>query len=115
MAKVIDLMFDKQPVNPELLHEELAVALGAQFVGVSTGPQGLRVHVQDDTLPAKQDQVAALVAAHDASKLTAAQKAEADRQTALDALRKPWAEWTAQDQADFIRVLAEQAGLIPLP
>lgn len=113
MAKVIDLAFDHPAVNLERLHEDLAVALGAQFVGVSAGRGQVRVHIQDDMPPADQDRIAGLVAAHDAGQLSAAQQAEVDRQAALDVLRKPWAEWTAQDQADFIRLLAEQAGLIP--
>jgi hypothetical protein len=28
-------------------------------------------------------------------------------------LRKPWDQWTAADQKSFIRILAEQAGILP--
>jgi hypothetical protein len=114
MAEVVDLVYEKSPVNLEGLNEELAAAMGEKFAGVSAGPSGLRVHIQDDMPQSAQEQIGALVAAHDATKLTAAQQAEVNREAALDALRKPWADWTAQDQTDFLRVLAEQAGLIPV-
>jgi len=114
MATVVDLVYEKSPVNLARLNEELAAALGEKFAGVSGGPGGLRVHIQDDMPLALQDQIAPLIQAHDATKLTAAQQAEVNREAALDALRKPWDQWTAQDQADFLRILAEQAGLIPV-
>jgi hypothetical protein len=113
MADVIDLVYDKTPVNPARLQEELAAVLGLQFVGVSTGPNGLRVHIQNDMSAANQAKIAGIVAAHDASQLSTTQQAEADQQTALDALRKPWDQWTGEDQGAFIRLLAEQMGLIP--
>ncbi len=114
MAGVIDLIYEKASLNPTKLHEELTAALGEKFVGISASNGQVRVHLMDDTSKAAQDLVGPIVAAHDATKLTAAQQAEVDRTAALDALRKPWDQWTAQDQTDFLRVLAEQAGLIPL-
>lgn len=113
MAKVIDLSYEKVTVNPAKLHEELAAALGEKFKGISTGNGQVRVHIQDDMPQAQQDLIAAIVAAHDANQRTAAQQAEADRAAKLQALRKPWAEWTAQDQADFLGILAGQMGLLP--
>jgi hypothetical protein len=113
MANVIDLVYEKTPVNPARLQEELAAVLGSEFVGVSTSPKDLRVHIQDDLPAADQAKIAGIVAAHDASQLSTAQQAEADQQIALEALRKPWDQWTGDDQAQFIRLLAEQMGLIP--
>lgn len=113
MGKMVELTYEKSPVNTAKLHEELAAALGEQFGGISTGKGKVRVHIQEDMPQAKQDLIASIVAAHDASKLSAAQQADADRAAQLEALSKPWAEWTAQDQADFVRILAEQMGLIP--
>jgi hypothetical protein len=70
------------------------------------------VHVNVTAPFELRDQIPALVEAHDASKLTSEQQAEADRRAALDALRKPWAEWTTADREDFVRVLAEEMGII---
>jgi hypothetical protein len=58
--------------------------------------------------------IQAVISAHNGTALSASQQAEADRAAKLVALRKPWSEWTAQDQVDFLRVLAEQMGLIPV-
>lgn len=107
----MELIYEKERVNLEKLHEELASVLGVKLVGVSTGDSAVRVHVQADLSPKERDLIAPVILAHDAAQLTTAQQAAADREMALDALRKPWDQWTAQDQADFIRVLAEQAGL----
>jgi len=113
MANIVELKFEKLPVNVDKLHEELAATLGEKFSGVSTGNGQVRVHFQDDMPQAQQNLIVSIVAAHDAYKLTAALQAEADCVAKLDALRKPWAEWTTQDQADFVRILAERMGLIP--
>ncbi len=110
---LIDLVFEKERVNPTLLHQELAAVLGEKMVGVSTDVGQVRVHLMDDTPKVVQDQVGPIVATNDATKLTTAQQTEVDRATALDALRKPWDEWTALDQTNFLRILAGQAGLIP--
>lgn len=114
MAEIIDLVYGKASVNPALLHEELAAALGEKFVGLSTGQGQVRVHIWSDTPKVVQSQIEPIVQAHDASKLMAAQQAEADRAAKLAALKKPWAQWTAQDQAEFLRILAEQSGIIPV-
>lgn len=58
--------------------------------------------------------IQAVISAHNGAALSASQQVEADRVAKLQALHKPWAEWTAQDQTDFLRILAEQMGLIPL-
>jgi len=110
----MDLIYDKTQVNPAKLHEELKVLLGDQFWGISTGqePGKVRVHV-DHALPtASQALIAPVVEAHDPLTLTAAQLAEADRAARLDALRKPWAVWTAADRENLLRLLAEQTGII---
>jgi hypothetical protein len=109
----MDLIYEKASFNPAKLHEELAGVFGVKFVGISASRGQVRVHLMDDTPKDMQDQVGLIVAAHDAALLTAAQQAEVDQQAALDALRKPWDEWTAQDQSNFLRILAAQAGLIP--
>lgn len=115
MAVIIDLTYEKASLNPAKLHEELAAVLGAKFIGISTELGGkVRVHIQDDMPLADQGKIGPIVAAHDAAQLTAAQQAKVDWTAATDALCKPWDQWTAQDQTDFLRVLAEQAGLIPL-
>jgi hypothetical protein len=113
MGAIIDLTYDKVSVNPARLREELAAVLGSQFVGLSTGPDSqVRVHIQDSMKQADRDKIGPIVAAHDANQLTAAQQAEMDRAAALETLRKPWAEWTPEDQAQFLKILAAQAGLI---
>jgi hypothetical protein len=114
MAEIIDWVYEKAAVNLAKLHEELAAALGEKFVGVSTGRGQVRVHIWSDTPKALQSQIEPIIQAHDASKLTAAQQAEVDRAAKLEALKKPWAQWTAADQAEFVRILAEQSGVIPV-
>jgi hypothetical protein len=115
MVNVMELEFEKASVNVDKLHQEIAAGVGTKFIGISTGPSGkVRIHIQDDMSLTDQGKIGPIVAAHDAAKLTVAQQAEADRAAALDALRKPWDQWTAQDQTDFLRILAEQAGLIPV-
>jgi len=113
MVNVAELEFEKASVNVEKLHQEIAAGVGAKFLGISTGlGEKVRVHIQDDMSQADQGRIGPIIAAHDSTKLTVAQQAEASRAVALDALRKPWSQWTAQDQAKFLQLLAEQAGLI---
>ena len=54
-----------------------------------------------------------VIAAHNPNQLSQAQQVAADRAALVDSLRKPWDQWTATDQANFIRIMAEQAGVLP--
>ena len=114
MADTQDLVFEKALINPTQLHEELRAALGDVFTGVSTGNGQVRIHLREKLTQAAAAQVETILVAHDPTKLTAAQQAEAERQAQLDSLRKPWAEWTPEDQESFLQVLAGQAGLLSL-
>jgi hypothetical protein len=74
-------------VNSEALDSALRAALGAQAIGISTGPYGVAVHLSDQASQADIDQVQAIVAAHDPAVLTAEQQARIDQQAALDSAR----------------------------
>lgn len=91
MAEVLELVYSVKEVNPGLLHEELAGALGEAMIGVSWGPVGvLRVHVRsvvDGVLRAKAD---AVIAAHDARGESTSQRSRRLRREAAGRLRKPW-------------------------
>lgn len=111
MAGMIDLVFEREEANLALLHQELAAALGARLVGVSANGRGVRVHLLDSTTPDERKLAGQLVAGHDAGKLTADQQAERERGAALEALRKPWAQWSAADKDALLRLLAGELGL----
>jgi len=111
MAGLIELAYENSAVNPALLHEELEAALGNKLAGISTGQGKVRVHVLDTIQDAERALIEPIVQAHDAKKLTARQQAEADQAAKREALRKPWATWTATDKDDLLRLLAETMGI----
>ncbi len=114
MAGMIDLVFERETVNLALLHQELAAALGAKLVGLSGNGRGVRVHLLDSTTPDERKLAGQIVAGHDAGKLTADQQAGRERGAALDALRKPWAQWSSTDKDALLRLLAGELGLAVL-
>jgi hypothetical protein len=59
-----DLPFQKT-VHAGKLHAELAAAVGATLIGVSTGAVPCIVHVADDATPADETTITGVVAAHD--------------------------------------------------
>lgn len=112
MAGLIELTFEKAAVNATLLHEELRAALGSGFVGLSLSRGGeVRVHVLDSLPAAERERIEGLVAAHDAAKRSAAQQAQAARDAALTALRKPWSAWSGADKDALLRVIAQDMGI----
>lgn len=115
MDTVKDVVIEKAAVNIDLLHQELAAALGEDFVGVSVGgEQGqVRVHVRPGLAQSQLEIVQQTVVKHDAEKLSSEQQKTADRQAKLAALKKPWDQWTEADRLTLLQVLAEQAGILP--
>ncbi len=111
MAGMIDLVFEREAVNLALLHQELAAAFGAKLVGLSGNGRGVRVHLLDSTTPDERTMAGQIVAGHDAGKLTADQQAERERGAVLDALRKPWAQWSPTDKDALLCLLAGELGL----
>lgn len=109
---VVDLEFQRGLVNAALLHQQLKTALGDYFTGISSNGQQLRVHIYDNTPQALQAQIAPVVSAHDPNAKTPDQQQRVDRETRLNALRKSWGSWTALDREAFLRILAEQAGIV---
>jgi hypothetical protein len=109
---VIDLEFERGPVNSTLLHQQLKTSLGDYFTGISGDGKQIRVHVYSDTPQALQAQIASVVSAHDPNAKTPDQQRKDDRETRTNALRKTWTSWTALDREAFIRILAEQAGIV---
>jgi hypothetical protein len=106
--------FNRQ-INHALLTEELRDALSTIADGIVfdfTNEHG-EIILTDEATAQDARTAQSVVEAHDATKLTAAQQAEINHQAKLNALRKPWNQWTAQDQAELVRLMAEQMGLIP--
>jgi len=96
----MELTYTKQ-VNAAKLDQELKAALDGIVQGVSTGPgELLRVHVDDAITQEQQDQVSALVAAHDPSALTTDQQEAAESDTARDTLRQQVAARIAWHEAN---------------
>jgi hypothetical protein len=111
MAGLIEFTYEKEAINPALLHEELATVLGSKLAGISTGQGRVRVHVLDTIQDAERALIEPIVLAHDAKKLTARQQAEADQAAKMNALSKPWASWTAVDKDELLRLVAEKMGI----
>lgn len=111
MAGMIDLTFERKNLNLALLHEELLALLGPKLVGVSQDGRGVRVHLLDSTTPDERKAAGEIVARHDDSRFTAEQQMQRERQAALAALRKPWAQWTPADKDALLRLLAGDLGL----
>jgi hypothetical protein len=112
MAGVIALEFIREEVNPSLLREECAAALGTKFVGISRAGARLRAHVLDSTTRLDRARIEAIVRAHDPSRLSTEQQQNVAQAALMEALRKPWREWSAADKDLFLRALAQAQGLI---
>lgn len=115
MANVMDLIFEGKMVNVALLHEELAEAVGQWFVGVSAveSTDVVRVHVWADMPEEMQGQIATVIAAHDATQLTAEQQTQAEQNAQIVLLQqKPPAEWTSEDKDALLVLLAQRMGVL---
>jgi hypothetical protein len=110
----VTILTEKE-INVLRLHEELAAVLGVFLQGVSTAtkPGRVTVHINDDTPLVARDAIPVVIEMHDPKMLTVEQRAAADRKAALEGLRKPWAAWSEADRTDFVRILAEEMGIIP--
>ncbi len=76
----IDRSFRISQVNLALLDAELRASLGEQVTGVSVLGETVTIHFADEPAGQVLDQAAALVNAHDATRLTPQQQADLDRQ-----------------------------------
>jgi hypothetical protein len=111
MQDIIILIYDKEAINVELLHEELAAELGTYFAGIGTGSEvgKVNVYLKADTPVEMQSQVATIVQAHVATHLTSAQQEKAERITFVRSLRqKPRSEWTEEDKNLLLWFMAQQ-------
>lgn len=59
-----DVLVKRANVNLGQLQEEVGAVFGADVVGVSAGPYGVRVHVARELKDAERARIAELVAAH---------------------------------------------------
>lgn len=75
--------FEKQAINPDLLHEELAEQLDSGFAGVSAGSSGVRVIFNRPFRKGETTVIAQVLAKHDAEKLSTRQAAEVERKGLL--------------------------------
>jgi hypothetical protein len=83
-----DITIAQKPVNIEALDADLRAALGSTVAGISTGPYGVEVHLSDDATPTQLNQARSIVQAHDATKLSAQQQAEVQREAQLEQARQ---------------------------
>lgn len=107
---MVELAYEKRPVNPARLHQEIAaLGLGDAFAGVSVTQGCVRIHLIGELAGDSQARIAAAVAAHDPAQLTAGQQAAADRRAERARLRdKPWPDWTPEDKDAYLGLLAAQ-------
>jgi hypothetical protein len=83
----MDITIARNDVNDEGLNEEVRAAFGNLTSGISTGPYGVIVHLDDRVTPAQIAQAKAIVENHDPAVLSPRQQAEAQRQQRLASLR----------------------------
>ncbi len=76
----------KFEVNVAALDEVLRGLLGADFIGLSSGPSGVTLHLADRVSQADIDAATALVNSHDALLLTNEQQAAIDRDDRIETL-----------------------------
>lgn len=69
-------------LNPSLLGEQIGALLGEAFQGMATNDAGVIVYTADALTAEQQQQITALVEAHDAAEKTPAQQAEEAREAA---------------------------------
>ena len=89
----------RNDVNDAALTEEVRAALGERVSGISTGPYGVIVHLDDRATPAQIAQVQTIVEAHNPAVRTPDQQADQQRQQRLASLRGGRGE--ALDPADY--------------
>ncbi len=101
-----DVLVKRADVNLGQLQEELRAVFGADVLGVSVGPYGVRVHLARELKDAERAQVEALVQTHEA------QPTEDPRAAQIAALRgRAWSKFTPEEQnAAWALVFAELFG-----
>lgn len=107
---VFDLIVERDAANLDLLHEELRAVLGEVVIGVSAGvgPGRLRIHLRADRADEVAGQARAVLARHDATKQSAAQRREAERARFAARLRgRAWGAWSASDKDEALRLVVE--------
>jgi len=91
------------PVNVRLLDEQLGASFGVRYEGLTTRPGMVVVLLTTEPTPTDETTARAVLGAHDARELSAAERRVADRQTTLAAL----------EAADEPVSLADFAGATP--
>lgn len=106
------MIFERFEINEESLAADLQAALGTLTSGVSSGPSGVIVYLDDNTTPQQMAEARRIVENHDPAALTPRQQAEQLRQQKLTSLRQ--SRSTDLDPANYngelesIQVLAEK-------
>ena len=90
------------PVNHDALRAEIVAVIGDHITGISTGPYGVILHLDDSVTPAQITPLEAIVLAHDAGTLTIAQQETSNLATIrinaytdIGAIPN-WAGWTKE-------------------
>ena len=107
-----NITIERQGINDEALDAELRAALGNLVTGISSGPYGVIVHLDDQVTSAETNQARRMVENHDPEVLTPRQQAAQQRQQKLVQMRGARTE--DLDPADYsgetpsIQALAER-------
>ncbi len=88
-----EVQVQRTGVNVAQLTDELRAIFGADVLGVSSGPYGVRVHLAREPKDAERAQIEALVKAH------VPQPAGAEQEAQIAALRgRAWSKLTTEEQ-----------------
>jgi hypothetical protein len=82
-----EITLEPKSINIEALDGSLRNALGAVFIGISTGPYGVRIHLVDAATSQQIAQARAVAQTHNPMQLTPQQQSEQQRHQRLEASR----------------------------
>jgi hypothetical protein len=113
-----DILIDIARANIEALDAALRDTLSDAVHGISTGPEGVRVHLAHEARPAQIDEARQIVLAHDPDTLTDRQQKRAERESKLATVRGDITglldpdDYAAADEA--VRLLAARLAWLEL-
>jgi len=106
---MIEITLEREDVNVGALDQELRSALGASFFGLRSSGRAVTAYVDERTADTDMNRVREIVAAHDPSRRTPDQEAEAAFQQQREAfLEAPVEPARFEAEGDLVRQLAER-------
>lgn len=83
-----EILIEREDINVEALDDALRTALDTAYIGLSTRPNVIVLHLAGTTTPAQRNQARQLVINHDSSQRTQAQQKRQQRRQRLAQLRQ---------------------------